>query len=126
MRIIYQVTHAVLQGALTSTMIYLWGFLQTWNIEQAALSTGALVLFLGIYNVIINIAFIGKSLGMVKPVITSIVSSLLTTLTFWIYPDLGLVIEWYLLLGVLLFAAVIAHVLLYGVGRSSQGSHLDD
>lgn len=121
MKIIYQITHAILQGALTSTLVYFWGLVQTWNIEQAAISTGGLVLFLGIYGIILNVMFYHRLEGIVKLMLVSIMSSLFVTLTFILYPGLGLVLEWWVLLFLLLFSAGIAHLLLYGViGRNNE------
>ncbi len=118
--IVYQLTHAILQGALTSTMIYLWGFLQTWSLEQAALSTGALVMFLGLFGIILNTMLYGRTSGFLKLVVISVISSLLVTFTFVLYPELGLAIDWYILLSVLILAAGFAHALLYGIGQGQE------
>lgn len=118
MRIVYTLTHAILQGALTSTLVYFWGFVQTWDIGQAAVSTGGLVMFLMIYGVILNALVYGRIHGTIKVVLLSAMSSVLVTVTFLVYPELGLVLPWYMLLGVLLLSAVIAHILLYSIGKT--------
>ena len=120
MKIKYAIKLTLIQGSLTALIVYLYGLINTFDFEQAALSTGALVLFLGVFNAIFGLLLYNRLDGLLKALVVSVFSSLLTTLVFILYPELGLSIEWYLLLVLLIFSAIFAHLLLYSDNKNKE------
>ncbi len=103
----------LIQSALTQVLIFTWNFYEFQSLEQAAISAAALVLFISLYGGALSILLLGRVGGLTKMVIVSFLTAFLVTLTFVIYPILGLVVEWYVLFGILFFSGLIAYGLSY-------------
>jgi len=103
----------LIQSALTQILIFAWNFYELESLEQAAISAAALVLFISLYGGALSILLLGRVSGLAKMVIVSFLTALLVTLTFVLYPILGLVVEWYVLFGILFFSGLIAYGLSY-------------
>ena len=109
----------LIQSALTQVLIFAWNFYEFQTLEQAAISAAALVLFISLYGGALSILLLGRVSGLTKMVIVSFLTALLVTLTFVIYPvQLGLVVEWYVLFGILFMSGLIAYGLSYEPQRS--------
>ena len=109
----------LIQSALTQVLIFAWNFYEFQSLEQAAISAAALVLFISLYGGALNILLLGRVSGLTKMVIVSFLTALLVTLTFVIYPILGLVVEWYVLFGILFMSGLIAYGLSWEPRRQS-------
>ena len=110
----------LIQSALTQVLILAWNFYEYESLEQAAISATALILFIGLYGGALSILLLGRVSGLTKMVIVSFLTALLVTLTFVIYPVLGLVVEWYVLFGILFMSGLIAYGLSYEPQRSQH------
>ena len=109
----------LIQSALTQVLIFAWNFYEFQSLEQAAISATALVLFIGLYGGALSILLLGRVSGLTKMVIVSFLTAVLVTLTFVIYPVLGLVVEWYVLFGILFMSGLIAYGLSWEPRRQS-------
>jgi hypothetical protein len=109
----------LIQSALTQVLIFAWNFYEFQSLEQAAISATALVLFIGLYGGALSILLLGRVSGLTKMVIVSFLTAVLVTLTFVIYPVLGLVVEWYVLFGLLFMSGLIAYGLSWEPRRQS-------
>ena len=109
----------LIQSALTQVLIYAWNFYEFQSLEQAAISAAALILFISLYGGALSILLLGRVSGLTKMVIVSFLTALLVTLTFVIYPVLGLVVEWYVLFGILFMSGLIAYGLSWEPRRQS-------
>ena len=103
----------LIQSTLTQVLIFAWNFYEFQSLEQAAISAAALVLFISLYGGALSILLLGRVSGLTKMIIVSFLTALLVTLTFVIYPVLGLVVEWYVLFGILFMSGLISHGLSY-------------
>lgn len=112
----------LIQSALTQVLIFAWNFYEFQSLEQAAISAAALVLFISLYGGALSILLLGRVSGLTKMVIVSFLTALLVTLTFVIYPVLGLTVEWYVLFGILFMSGLISYGLSYEPreGRSNE------
>ena len=110
----------LIQSALTQVLILAWNFYEYESLEQAAISATALILFIGLYGGALSILLLGRVSGLTKMVIVSFLTALLVTLTFVIYPVLGLVVEWYVLFGILFMSGLISYGLSYEPQRSQN------
>ena len=108
----------LIQSALTQVLIYAWNFYEFQSLERAAISAAALVLFISLYGGALSILLLGRVSGLTKMVVVSFLTALLVTLTFVIYPVLGLTVEWYVLFGILFMSGLIAYGLSYEPQRS--------
>ena len=113
MRVKILIRTILIQAALTQLLVFAWNFYAFQSLEQAAISTAALVLFIGIYGGALGILLIGRSGGIPKIIAVSFLVSGLVTLTFFFYPQLGLVVEWYVLFMLLFISGLIAYGLSY-------------
>ena len=113
MRVKQTVVRILIMTSLTQLLVFAYNFYAFQSLEQAALSTAALVLFIGIYGGTLGILLLGRGGGISKMLAVSFLTSLLVTLTFVVYPQMGLVVEWYILFGLLFISGLIAHGLVY-------------
>lgn len=111
MRVKQIIIRILLQASLTQLLVFAWNFAAFQSLEQAAISTIALVLFIGLYGGTLSILLLGRGGGISKILAVSFMTSLLVTLTFIIYPQLGLVVEWYILFGLLFLSGIMAYAL---------------
>ena len=109
----------LIQSALTQVLIFAWNFYEFQTLERAAISAGALVLFISLYGGALSILLLGRVSGLTKMVIVSFLTALLVTITFMVYPVLGLVVEWYVLFGILFMSGLIAYGLSWEPRRQS-------
>ena len=107
------IRQVLIQAALTQVLVFAWNFYAFQSLEQAAISTAALVLFISIYGGALSILLLGRSGGITKMIAVSGLVSFLVTLTFIFYPHLGLVVDWYVLFLFLFLAGLIAYGLSY-------------
>ena len=120
MRVKQIIIRILLQAALTQLFVFVYNFAAFQSLEMAAMSTAALVLFIGIYGGTLGILLLGRGGGISKILAVSFLTSLLVTLTFIIYPGLGLVVEWYILFGLLFISGLIAHGLVYETPQKEE------
>lgn len=112
------VRQILIQAALTSLLVFAWNAYAYQSLEQAAVSTAALVLFIGLYGGALSILLLGRGGGISKMIAVSGLTSALVTITFIFYPLLGLVVEWYVLFALLFVSGLIAFALSYEPDRS--------
>ncbi|GAG08755.1 unnamed protein product, partial [marine sediment metagenome] len=113
MKIRVPIATVLIQSALTQVFIFGYFLYKYETIQQATISGAALVGFTSLYGIALGVLLfrrVGRWAGMV---IVSFLTSALVTLTFMIYSELGLVVEWYVLFGLLFLAGLMAHGLLY-------------
>ena len=110
----------LIQSALTQVLIFAWNFYEFQSLEQTAISAAALVLFISLYGGALSILLLGRVSGLTKMVIVSFLTAVLVTLTFVIYPVLGLSVEWYVLFGILFMSGLIS----YGLSYEPQEANL--
>ena len=120
MNVIQPIRQILIQAALTQVLVFAWNFYAFQSLEQAAISTAALVLFIGIYGGALTIVLLSRYGGILKMIGISAVTSFLVTLTFIFYPFLGLVVEWYVLFALLFVSGLISHFLSYDFDRRSD------
>ena len=113
MKVKQTIMRILIMASLTQLLVFAYNFYAFQSLEQAALSTAALVLFIGIYGGTLGILLLGRGGGISKMLAVSFLTSLLVTLTFVVYPQMGLVVEWYILFGLLFISGLIAHGLVY-------------
>jgi hypothetical protein len=111
----------LIQAALTQILIFVWNYYAYQSLEQAAMSTAALVLFISLYGGALTILLLGRVGGISKMILVSALVSFLVTITFIFYPQLGLVVEWYVLFLFLFLAGLIA----YGLSYESGGPNIE-
>ena len=117
MKLTYSISHTLIQSGLTAMLLIVWQIYILEDIFAAVQSQIILTFFIGLFGLAFGILF--RQLTMVARVLaTSIATALMVTLVLTQYPQFGYDFEWYILLGILLLAGILDHVLLYGSGAS--------
>ena len=117
MRLSYSISHTLIQSGLTAMLLIVWQIYILEDIFKALQSQIILIFFIGLFGVGFGILFHGMS-AVPRILGTSVATALMVTLVLTTYPQFGYDFEWYILLGILLLAGILAHVLLYGSGAS--------
>jgi len=115
MRLIYSISHTMIQSVLTSTFLIVWQIWIVQDIFAAIQSQVILTAFIGLFGLGFGILFHQLS-TVLRVLVTSVATAVMVTLVLVVYPQFGYQFEWYILLGILLLSGVLAHVLLYGSG----------
>ena len=117
MRLLYSISHTMIQSVLTAMLLIVW---QIWILEDifaAIQSQIILTFFIGIFGFAFGVLFHRLPMAL-RVITTSVATAIMVTLVLVVYPQFGYQFEWYILLGILLLSGVLAHVLLYGSGAS--------
>ena len=118
MKVKQTIRQILIQASLTQVLVFAYNFYAFQSLEMAALSTVALVLFVGVYSGALGVLLLGRGGGISKILAVSFLTSLFVTLTFVAYPQLGLVVEWWILFLLLFFSGIIAYGLSHEPDRS--------
>ena len=123
MRLMYSITHTLVQSVLTAMFLLVWQIWIVQDIFVAIQSQIILTFFIGIFGFAFGVLFHQLSTAP-RVLITSIATAAMVTLVLTTYPEFGYTFEWYILLGILLLSAILGHVLLYGSGaRYGEKTH---
>jgi len=117
MRLIYSISHTMIQSVLTSTFLIVWQIWIVQDIFAAIQSQVILTFFIGLFGLGFGILFHQLSTAL-RVLVTSVATAIMVTLVLVTYPAFGYQFEWYILFGILLLSGILAHVLLYGSGAS--------
>lgn len=124
MRLLYSISHTMIQSVLTSVLLIVW---QIWILEDifaAIQSQIILTFFIGLFGLGFGILFHSLSTAL-RVIMTSVATAFMVTLVLVVYPQFGYAIDGFVLFGILLLSGVLAHVLLYGSGASYGGNRHD-
>lgn len=117
MKLFYSASHTLIQSGLTAMLLIVWQIYILEDIFKAVQSQIILTFFIGLFGLGFGILF--HSLPMATRILTtSLATALMVTFVLTTYPQFGYDFEWYILLGILLMAGILGHVLLYGCGAS--------
>lgn len=117
MRLLYSITHTLVQSGLTAMFLLVWQIWIVQDILAAVQSQIILTAFIGLFGFGFGILFHRLPMAL-RVITTSVATAIMVTLVLIVYPQFGYQFEWYILLSILLLSGVLAHVLLYGSGAS--------
>jgi len=117
MRLLYSITHTLVQSGLTSTFLIVWQIWIVQDILTAIQSQIILTFFIGLFGFGFGILFHQLSTAL-RVITTSVATAIMVTLVLVTYPAFGYDFDFLVLLGILLLSGILAHVLLYGSGAS--------
>jgi len=115
MRLLYSISHTMIQSVLTATFLIVWQIWIVQDIFVAMQSQMILTFFIGIFGFAFGVVFHQLTMAL-RVFMTSVATAIMVTLVLVVYPQFGYQFEWYILLGILLLSGILAHVLLYGSG----------
>jgi len=122
MKIVYSVTHTLVQSVLTAMLLIVWQIWIVQDIFVAIQSQIILTFFIGIFGFAFGLLFHQLSTAL-RVLITSTATALMVTLVLVTYPQFGYDFDFLVLLTILLLSGVLAHVLLYGSGARYGERH---
>lgn len=117
MRLLYSISHTMIQSVLTATFLIVWQIWIVQDIFVAMQSQMILTFFIGVFGFGFGVLFHRLPMAL-RVITTSVATAIMVTLVLIVYPQFGYQFEWYILLSILLLSGVLAHVLLYGSGAS--------
>ena len=117
MKLSYSISHTLIQSGLTAMLLIVWQIYILEDIFKAFQSQIILVFFIGLFGFGFGLLF-HRLPSVLRILSTSIATAVMVTLVLTQYPQFGYDFEWYILLGILLLAGILGHVLLYGSGAS--------
>ena len=111
----YAITQTLVHAGLSEVFLIVWNLWIFNDFMQAATFTSTMLFFLMCFNIPLYVVL--RSLNYwVRMFIMTLVSSILVSTVLLAYPEaMGYPIDWYYLLGILLFAGLLSHGLLYAV-----------
>lgn len=111
----YAFSQALIHAGLAEVFLIVWNLWIFNDFMQAATFTSTMLFFLLCFNIPLYVVL--RSLNYwVRMLVMTLVSSTLVSAVLLAYPDaMGYPIEWYYLFGILLFAGILSHGLLYAV-----------
>jgi len=121
MKVSYTISQILMQSSLAEILLIAWQLYEIRTIPETLQFTGTLLMLIGTFSFALSMLCIMFRLGYIlRAIITTVGTSALVTIALFLVPELGVSAEWYVIFGVMLFSAIISHMLLYSAGATAQ------